>query len=138
MEALAHGYADKALQDREKLERMVFYAQTGICRWRVLLEYFGETLPGERCGTCDNCRREQRAERRVPAAPLRQAMRKRPRREYARGDTVRVPRFGLGTVRATAGNEITVEFPNGEARTFLQGYVRRERGAAARPLATAA
>ena len=122
---LAHGYADKAEQDREKLERMVFYAQTGICRWRVLLEYFGERLPGDRCGACDNCRREQRAERPSPAAPLRQPTRRAPRREYARGDAVRVPRFGLGTVRASAGNEITVEFPNGDARTFLTSYVRR-------------
>ncbi|MFO1395665.1 MAG: ATP-dependent DNA helicase RecQ [Burkholderiales bacterium] len=124
---LAHGYADKAEQDREKLERMVFYAQTGICRWRVLLEYFADSLPDDRCGTCDNCRREQRAARAAPAAPLRQAVRRTRRREYARGDTVRVPRFGLGTVRATAGDEITVEFPNGDARTFLQSYVRRER-----------
>ncbi len=124
---LAHGYADKAEQDREKLERMAFYAQTGICRWRVLLDYFADTLPGERCGTCDNCRREQRAARPAPAIPLRQRVQRTRRREYARGDAVRVPRFGLGTVRATAGNEITVEFPNGDARTFLQSYVRRER-----------
>src|SRR4029079_6931314 len=35
---LATDYADKAEHDREKLERMVFYAQTGLCRWRVLLD----------------------------------------------------------------------------------------------------
>ena len=60
--ALAAGYEDKAERDREALERMVFYAQTGFCRWRVLLEYFDEPLPdGERCGQCDNCLRMQAA-----------------------------------------------------------------------------
>jgi hypothetical protein len=28
-------------------------------------------------------------------------------------------------VRASAGDEVTVEFPNGEERTFLRSYVRR-------------
>src|SRR5207245_633244 len=55
---LARAYEDKAERDREALERMVFYAQTGFCRWRVLLEYFDEPLmEGERCGNCDNCLR---------------------------------------------------------------------------------
>lgn len=53
----------------------------------------------------------------------------RKRREYASGDEVRVPRFGVGKVRGSAGDEVTVEFPSGEARTFLRSYVRR----AARP-----
>ena len=50
---LVAGYADRSEHDREKLERMVFYAQTGLCRWRVLLEYFGETYPAPNCGSCD-------------------------------------------------------------------------------------
>jgi hypothetical protein len=29
---------------------MVFYAQTGRCRWRVMLDYFAEPLSGERRG----------------------------------------------------------------------------------------
>jgi ATP-dependent DNA helicase RecQ len=128
--ALTAGYADKAEQDREKLERMVFYAQTGICRWRVILEHFGERLQGERCGRCDNCRQVERSER---VAAIEDAMTpkvaSRKRREYASGDEVRVPRFGVGKVRGSAGDEVTVEFPSGEARTFLRSYVRR----AARP-----
>jgi hypothetical protein len=28
-----------------------------------------------------------------------------------------------------AGEEITIEFPNGDARTFLRSYVRRSRSA---------
>jgi ATP-dependent DNA helicase RecQ len=126
--ALASDYAARAEHDREKLERMVFYAQTGRCRWRVLLEYFAEPLPGERCGHCDNCRtsvrREQDAPGEVALAPGRPSRR---RREYAQGEEVRVPRYGAGRVRHAAGDEVTVEFPGGDERTFLRSYVRRVR-----------
>lgn len=37
-----------------KLDRMKQYAEAGICRRRILLSYFGETL-GEDCGHCDVC-----------------------------------------------------------------------------------
>jgi ATP-dependent DNA helicase RecQ len=35
---------------------MVVYAQTALCRTRLLLDALGEQLEQERCGTCDNCR----------------------------------------------------------------------------------
>ena len=130
IEQLAGRYADKATLDREKLERMVFYAQTRICRWKVLLEYFGDALPGDRCGTCDNCRRAARGERPAAISPLRQAATSTRRADYREGERVRVPRYGQGTVRTVAGNEITVDFVNGDTRTFLRSYVRRERAAA--------
>ncbi|MYN25322.1 RecQ family ATP-dependent DNA helicase [Duganella levis] len=42
--------------DREKLERMISYAQSGFCRWKLLLDYFGDPVPGfEHCCRCDNC-----------------------------------------------------------------------------------
>jgi ATP-dependent DNA helicase RecQ len=34
---------------------MTMYAQSGSCRWKLLLEYFGEADGFERCGSCDNC-----------------------------------------------------------------------------------
>ncbi|MYM28518.1 RecQ family ATP-dependent DNA helicase [Duganella sp. CY15W] len=47
---------DRHELDREKLERMIGYAQSGFCRWKLLLDYFGDPLPGfERCCRCDNC-----------------------------------------------------------------------------------
>lgn len=55
--ALLEDYAQKRTQDQDGLERMVFYAQTGGCRWEVLLDYFGHARETQRCGTCDNCRR---------------------------------------------------------------------------------
>jgi len=132
---LARGYAEKAECDQERLERMMFYAQTGLCRWRVLLDYFGETLEREQCGHCDNCvrakRRERAPERSVQATDGGSGAQKRRRRSYATGDAVRVPRYGSGRVRSVAGEEITIEFANGDARTFLRSYVRPSRSAGA-------
>ncbi|HSD00294.1 MAG TPA: RecQ family ATP-dependent DNA helicase [Casimicrobiaceae bacterium] len=128
---LARGYAEKAEQDREKLERMVFYAQTGLCRWRVLLDYFGERLEQERCGNCDNCIRMARRERVAgPDVPRDSSAVAKRRRGYTIGDDVRVPRYGSGRVRGVTGDEVTIEFPNGDARTFLRSYVRRNARAA--------
>ena len=53
--AIGTAYQDRQHADREKLEEMMRYGQSAGCRWRHLLEYFGESLD-EPCGTCDNCR----------------------------------------------------------------------------------
>lgn len=55
LESLARLSEEKAAKDREKLERMMLYGQSASCRWRLLHDYFGEQMDGERCGTCDNC-----------------------------------------------------------------------------------
>jgi ATP-dependent DNA helicase RecQ len=57
LERLAQSYREKQEHDREALAQMVAYAQSGYCRWKLLLEYFGDDAAGiERCGCCDNCR----------------------------------------------------------------------------------
>ena len=55
LEAVARQYAARHEADREKLERMASYAQSAMCRWKLLLDYFDEGEGFERCGTCDNC-----------------------------------------------------------------------------------
>ena len=40
---------------RHQLQQVVAYGESGTCRRRVLLAYFGETLRDENCGNCDNC-----------------------------------------------------------------------------------
>ena len=56
LKELVNTYRDKSARDHEALERLVFYAQTGFCRWKVMLEYFGEHVDWSHCGVCDNCR----------------------------------------------------------------------------------
>jgi ATP-dependent DNA helicase RecQ len=54
-EAVVEEYAARQRAERDKLERMAGYGQTAMCRWKLLLEYFGEGEGFDRCGTCDNC-----------------------------------------------------------------------------------
>lgn len=39
----------------DQLNQMVHYAESACCRRQVLLDYFGESYPGENCEGCDNC-----------------------------------------------------------------------------------
>jgi ATP-dependent DNA helicase RecQ len=55
LEELSRMSEEKVNKDKEKLERMMQYGQSAMCRWRLLHEYFGEELEEERCGVCDNC-----------------------------------------------------------------------------------
>ena len=56
LDDMAARYKARHAADHEKLNRMMEYGQTARCRWKLLLEYFGEDAEWERCGTCDNCR----------------------------------------------------------------------------------
>src|SRR6516165_8313878 len=57
---LEHFMKDKPLSEREVgaqlINETVGYAETGVCRRKVLMSYFGEEYTEENCGDCDNCR----------------------------------------------------------------------------------
>lgn len=40
---------------RQLLQETATYAETNVCRRRVILNYFGEEYHEENCGNCDNC-----------------------------------------------------------------------------------
>lgn len=40
---------------KELLQETVAYAESAVCRHKLLLHYFGEEFPKENCGSCDNC-----------------------------------------------------------------------------------
>ncbi|MBV8771127.1 MAG: ATP-dependent DNA helicase RecQ [Deltaproteobacteria bacterium] len=56
LQQLATEYEDRGNRDQAKLERMMLYGQVGSCRWKFLLDYFGEQSDWDHCGHCDNCR----------------------------------------------------------------------------------
>ncbi|MDB5764531.1 MAG: ATP-dependent helicase RecQ [Herminiimonas sp.] len=125
---LIHVYRDKNEHDRQALERMVFYAQTGFCRWKVLLEYFGEQVSWEHCGKCDNCIRPPEQALAALPARMRQSRSSTVRHEekphtFIAGSSVRVPKFGEGRIVSVAGEKVTIIFPNSQTKTFLDRYV---------------
>jgi ATP-dependent DNA helicase RecQ len=65
---LAARYETRMGRDREKLDAMIAYAQSALCRWQLILRQFDESLDGEACGDCDNCRRNQSRSRLAAAS----------------------------------------------------------------------
>ncbi len=58
---LEHLMKDKPLSEREVVAQLinetVAFAESGVCRRKVLMSYFGEDYTEENCGECDNCQR---------------------------------------------------------------------------------
>jgi ATP-dependent DNA helicase RecQ len=56
---LEHFLRDKQLSEREVggqlIDEMVAFAESGQCRRKVLMNYFGEKYIADNCGACDNC-----------------------------------------------------------------------------------
>jgi ATP-dependent DNA helicase RecQ len=57
---LEHLMRDKPLSEREVgaqlINETVAFAESGVCRRKVLMSYFGEEYTKENCGSCDNCK----------------------------------------------------------------------------------
>jgi ATP-dependent DNA helicase RecQ len=127
LEALAHRYEQKAEVDRDRLRRMVLYAQSALCRWKMIAEYFGVDLAEPRCGHCDSCdhpvlqpppAREQRPREAalLPLPPV-------PGVDLASlqpGDILTLPIWGRGEVRTAEGPVLVLELAGGEVREFLR------------------
>jgi ATP-dependent DNA helicase RecQ len=133
LRALTEGYGRKRDLDREALERMVFYAQTGQCRWRVLLDHLEGGAPFERCTHCDNCRRIAAHEAVVEDLLRREGADAGDATSdgdsatavFARGDVVEVRRYGRGVVEEASATQVTVAFADRSRRSFLPEFVRR-------------
>ena len=122
---LAQVYVDKQERDKQALEQMVAYAQSGLCRWKLLLDYFGDAGDFARCCTCDNCQSPPALAAPIildelPPAP---AQAPAPAPQIAVGSRVRVPRYQIGTVLSVAGDQVTIAFPENTTRTFMAEFV---------------
>jgi ATP-dependent DNA helicase RecQ len=135
---LAGDYAKKAERDHEALERMVFFAQTGFCRWKTLLEGFGESLPdgAERCGHCDNCVRfaSQAIELLPEPEPVPRLLEVTgfSNSLFEVGEAVKAPKYGEGVVASVKGDQISVRFPDKSLRTFLAEFLKKAKARARR------
>lgn len=127
-EQLAAVYVQKQDHDRESLEKMVSYAVSGFCRWKLMLDYFGDEVEGfEKCCRCDNCKNP-------PALALEDIEIRddefdhTPEPEQAgphfeAGMKVKVPKYGEGVVVSVAGDQIGIDFPDGEHKSFMADFV---------------
>jgi len=56
---LEHLMRDKPLSEREVgaqlISETVAFSESGVCRRKILMSYFGEEYPESNCGQCDNC-----------------------------------------------------------------------------------
>ncbi len=56
---LEHLMKDKPLSEREVTAQLinetVAFSESGVCRRKILMSYFGEEYTKENCGNCDNC-----------------------------------------------------------------------------------
>ena len=127
----AAAYDRRREADREKLERMTLYGQTALCRWRALLDYFGESPAWSTCDACDACARPVLAVVQPPA----------PRRDFSPegmalqhkndpqgplvqiGDVLVVPALGHGKVCCVEGDKVELRFADGKVRKFKTDYV---------------
>jgi ATP-dependent DNA helicase RecQ len=131
LDEMAGRYEKRAESDRDRLRRMVLYAQTALCRWKALLDYFGEDLGKEHCGHCDNCSRPiqelapppaempvhppNRAAEVLPLPPI---LGDRDPATLQPGEAVTLPIFGAGEVRSIDERSLVIEFAGGEVREF--------------------
>jgi ATP-dependent DNA helicase RecQ len=128
-EAMAEVYRRKQEHDKEALEQMVSYAVSGFCRWKLLLDYFGDEVEGfEKCCRCDNCLnppaavledieiRDDEFDREPEPAPD-------PASTFEPGARVKVPKYGEGVVLSVAGDQVAIDFPDGEQRSFMKDFV---------------
>jgi ATP-dependent DNA helicase RecQ len=89
-------YEQKRAQDQARLQAMLRYAESHLCRTRLVLSYFGysdDNGPGGRsCGHCDNCwKAEREAQARAGAVSVRASERAVARRRGVVAEPSAVP-----------------------------------------------
>jgi ATP-dependent DNA helicase RecQ len=132
------GYEEKRARDRQRIEDMMRYAESGQCRKQTLRTYFAEDA-GEPCTICDNCVRgdslstataagtqdvieiHTSAGPIVTTAPETLPWGASPR--FRTGERVRHPKFGDGEVADSVGGIVLVRFEKGRTRKIQSAYV---------------
>ena len=120
---LLYDHADRRVQlyfarKRSKVELLAAYARSAQCRWKMILEYFDEAVElGDECGACDNC-----VQRKGDASGMTLRIKAQPP-GLKKGDAVRVPKYGRGTVAAVHDDRVAVTFAGGETREFAPRHV---------------
>jgi ATP-dependent DNA helicase RecQ len=97
--------------ERDRADLVRRYAEARRCRWRVLLEYFGEPVTGP-CRRCDVC--DAGESREVLDGP------------FHAGQDVEHRAFGTGRVVSIDDDTVTVRFSDGTHRTLALELVHQD------------
>jgi ATP-dependent DNA helicase RecQ len=134
MLAFLSEYENRHLDDRERIESMMRYAETTMCRVRFLREYFGDE-GGQDCGHCDNCGARSEGKLSVPQTQsAAQLVTPEPNHVpldltsemYRIGDFVKHRRFGSGKVVEISGSNLTVQFAKAGQKRLHRDYLKKE------------
>lgn len=129
VEKLADEYLNKADVDRRKLEEMVKYSQSMVCRWRQIVEYFEETPEIEQCGSCDVCLAPlEIAEEESIAQPRILEAR---HSDLAIGDAIVTPQHGRARVETLENDVVVARLKNGQIKRFHRDFIAKPHSAAA-------
>ena len=142
LDAFLSTYEQRHLSDRERIERVMRYAETTGCRSRYLRQYFGDD-PGPECNHCDNCRARAEGSLLAAAPPSRPELASitagsessplpdfleetldSGTSSYQIGGQVRHKRFGSGTILEISGDNLTVDFGAPGTKRVRSSFVR--------------
>jgi ATP-dependent DNA helicase RecQ len=112
-------YEQKRAQDRARLQAILRYTQSHLCRSRLLVTYFGY-VDGPACGACDNCQRAH--------APLAEAPQPPPARIAAVAAVLAARRAALDGSVAAAPTEADEMLARRRAQRGRALKIERARG----------
>ncbi len=122
LEAFLAGFEAKQQAERERLQTMVAFAESGMCRMQFLREYFGEPA-GEACHHCDNC--AQPAHAPIVVQPTQtQSRTEDSAPQFTVGRRVRHSKFGSGEVIRAEEDQVIVSFVRHGEKRILASRLR--------------
>ncbi len=106
VQKLEHLMRDKPLSEREMgaqlISETLAYVESGVCRRKLLLHYFGEEYKTENCDSCDNC--------------------KNPKEKLEVKDSVKITLDAINELDERFGIEYVVNIILGKANPQVQTY----------------
>ncbi len=121
--AMAHFERHQTLR-RSRIDMMRQYAESGRCRGRALLAYFGEEVDHD-CGHCDNCAAGTSSSLRTPEKTVTPAQRKVGDEPFPVSSAVRHSEWGAGTVMSYEHDRMVVLFEEVGYKTLSVPIVRK-------------